>query len=61
VGIAVPATVAAAYTVSMPAPGAAPPSFTLTLTPKGGQVNDKCGTLSINQAAVKNAATTGCW
>ena len=61
VGIALPPKVAGAYTVTMPAPGGAPPSFTLTLAPTGGQVHDKCGTMSINQAGARTAAVAGCW
>ncbi len=59
VGIPVPAKVAAAYAVNMPAP--TPAGFTLTLTPTGGQVNEPCGTLSINQVGTKTAAKSGCW
>ncbi|MFT3756871.1 MAG: type IV pilin protein [Pseudoxanthomonas sp.] len=39
-------------------------TFTLTATPTGGQANDKCGTLSINQAGVKTNSTgtlADCW
>jgi type IV pilus assembly protein PilE len=61
VGVPVPTSVAAAYTRTMPAPGAVPPSFTVTLTPVGRQAADRCGALSINQAAVKTAAVSGCW
>lgn len=59
VGIAVPTKVAAAYTVTMPAP--TPAGFTLTLTPSGAQADEPCGTLSINQAGTKTAAKSGCW
>lgn len=61
VGIAVPANVAAAYTLSMPTPGTAPPSFTVTATPKADQAQEPCGTLSIDQAGQKTAARGGCW
>lgn len=61
VGVAVPANVDAAYTADLPTPGTSPPTFTLTLTPKGNQVGEACGTLSINHAGVKTAAKTGCW
>lgn len=43
-------------------------TFTLTATPKGGQLNDKCGNYTLTQAGVRGAkgATTGtlvteCW
>ena len=40
----------------------APPSFTLTSTPAYGQTNDRCGTLTYNQAGAKTATGTGiCW
>lgn len=61
VGVPVPANVQTAYTLAMPAPTASPPAFTITLTPASAQSADPCGTLSINQAAVKTAATSGCW
>ncbi|WP_218569500.1 type IV pilin protein [[Pseudomonas] boreopolis] len=39
-------------------------TFTITATPQGGQAQDKCGTLTLNQAGVKTPAETtvsGCW
>lgn len=38
-----------------------PPGFTVTATPKGTQVSDKCGTLTLNQAGAKGAQATSCW
>ncbi|MCL7945874.1 type IV pilin protein [Marinobacter sp. ATCH36] len=40
--------------------------FTLTATPAGGQTDDKCGTLTLNQAGAKTATKGGsavndCW
>ncbi|WP_446728529.1 type IV pilin protein [Pseudoalteromonas sp. G4] len=35
--------------------------FLLTAAPKGAQVGDKCGSLSINQQGVTSAALTSCW
>jgi len=40
--------------------------FTLTATPVGGQTDDKCGTLTLNQAGAKSAKKGGtdvpdCW
>ncbi len=61
VGVTMPSNVSAAYTASLPTPGTAPPSLTLTLTPSGGQASDSCGTLSINHSGNKTAAKTGCW
>jgi type IV pilus assembly protein PilE len=61
VGVALPSNVNAAYDAVMPTPGAAPPSFTLTLTPKANQTGEKCGEMSLNQAGAKTAAVAGCW
>ncbi len=61
VGVPVPSSTASNYTRSMPTPGTAPPSFTVTLTPTGNQASDRCGALSINQAGTKTAAVAGCW
>lgn len=60
-GLAIPSTVAAAYNITMPDPNGTPPTFTLTATPKSDQASEKCGTMSIDQAGSKTAATTGCW
>ncbi|MFY8352177.1 type IV pilin protein [Pseudoalteromonas sp. SSM20] len=35
--------------------------FSLTAAPKGAQVGDKCGSLSINQQGVTSAALASCW
>lgn len=64
--IPTPTRVSGAYTVAMPDPGTAPPSFTMTLTPTGNQTQDGCGTLTVNQAGTKtatknSAAVSGCW
>jgi type IV pilus assembly protein PilE len=59
VGVAQPANVTAAYTVTMPDPVGT--TFTVTATPKSGQSSEKCGTLTINQTGTKTAAVTGCW
>ena len=43
--------------------GRTPTTFTLAATPQGAQVNDSCGTLTVNQAGVQGAdgdADT-CW
>ncbi len=41
-------------------------SFTLTATPRGGQIADDCGTLALSHTGSKSAtkgtaAVTGCW
>ena len=60
--ITVPDPVSTHYTVTVTPelPANAPPRFTLTAAPRGGQVADRCGTLTLNQAGQKTPAT-GCW
>ena len=60
-GVTVPSHVEAAYTLAMPTPTAAPPAYTLTLSPKTQQAAERCGTLSINSTGTKTAAVSGCW
>ncbi|WP_334178257.1 type IV pilin protein [Pseudoxanthomonas sp.] len=36
-------------------------AFLLTATPQGSQADDRCGTLSIDQAGNRLPATDGCW
>lgn len=52
-------TLTSAYTVSFFIGTATVPSFTISATPLGSQVADKCGTLSINQLGTKTPTT--CW
>lgn len=35
--------------------------FSLTAAPKGAQVGDKCGSLSINQQGLTSASIASCW
>jgi len=60
-GVTVPGDISKAYTVTMTAelPANAPPRFTATATPVGGQADERCGTLTINSAGQK--APAGCW
>jgi type IV pilus assembly protein PilE len=61
-GASVPVNVQAVYAVSVAASAATPtqpPAFVAMATPTGGQAEDRCGTLTINQAGVKTPA--GCW
>lgn len=51
----------AAYTLTLQR---AQSTFTLTATPQGNQVKDKCGTLTLDQAGRKTpaeATVSGCW
>lgn len=62
IGIAAPANVATAYTLTLNVPaGATPPTFTLTAAPQGAQAREPCGTISLTHTGAKTAATTGCW
>ncbi|MBV6845533.1 MULTISPECIES: type IV pilin protein [Xanthomonas] len=36
-------------------------TFAIQAVPRGGQLKDKCGTLTIDQAARKTAAASDCW
>jgi type IV pilus assembly protein PilE len=36
-------------------------TYTVRATPKGGQLKDQCGTLTLDQAGAKSPATEGCW
>lgn len=36
-------------------------TFTITAAPSGTQAEDRCGTMSVNQAQVKTAAYNDCW
>jgi len=61
-GLTPPSNVSASYTVVVASPGTNPPSFTVTGTPIGGQVNDSCGTLGLASDGTKSASGTGsCW
>lgn len=55
----VPANVAANYNVTITVGTGVAPTFTATAAPIGGQVADKCGSLSIDQTGAKLPA--GCW
>ncbi len=36
-------------------------TFTLQAVPTGGQANDDCGTLTLNEQGSRGAAQAGCW
>ena len=63
INIPMPSSVNSFYTVTLNAVVGPPPTFTLTAAPLAGtdQVNEKCGTLTINQTGAKTAALTSCW
>ncbi|MDX1506346.1 MAG: type IV pilin protein [Spongiibacter sp.] len=65
-GVAVPAEIAAKYTITVAANNAAtPPTYTLSAAPaaSGGQTSDACGTLTLNSRGEKGhaAGATRCW
>jgi type IV pilus assembly protein PilE len=57
-----PSSVSSKYTVSINAPSATPPAFTITATPIGDQVSEACGTLTLSNTGAKTASGSGsCW
>jgi type IV pilus assembly protein PilE len=63
INIPQPSSVGSFYTVTLAVAAGPPPTFTLTAAPMAGtdQVNEKCGTLTINQTGAKTAALSSCW
>lgn len=60
--LSIPASVSAKYTISVAVDNTAtPPTFTVTAAPTAAQRDTLCGTLTLNQAAVKTPANTACW
>jgi len=59
--LAMPADLAARYTVAIAVVQGPPLTYTATATPIGAQVSDRCGAMTINQAGNKTAAQTRCW
>jgi type IV pilus assembly protein PilE len=59
--LALPADLAARYTVAIAVVPGPPLTYTATATPIGAQAGDRCGALTINQAGNKTAAQTRCW
>jgi type IV pilus assembly protein PilE len=62
-GLAIPASVATFYAVTIATDNAnPPPTFTVTATPQADHSGDRCGTLTITQNGVKGHSGTGrCW
>jgi type IV pilus assembly protein PilE len=58
-GITVPSTLAAKYSVALVADNDAAPRYTITATAIGHQAADKCPLLSIDNAG--NRTPSGCW
>lgn len=60
-GVTVPSSVSSAYTITFTIANSttAPSTFTLTAAPVGSQANDKCATLTVDQAGIK--APANCW
>lgn len=52
---------AARYAVAINVVAGPPLAYTVTATPIGPQLHDRCGALTINQAGNKTAADTRCW
>lgn len=61
-GLTLPSSVSAYYTVLSLDVTTGPMGFTLTLRPTGSQQADSCGDLTINQSGTKSASGSGtCW
>ena len=58
-GTSVPADVTSKYTITVAAPDASPPTFSLTATPVGAQARDRCGTLTLD--SLGNRTPDTCW
>jgi len=58
-GVATPQSIAGKYAVSMTAPAAVPPTFTITAAPQGAQALEGCGTLSLTSSGQRLPAH--CW
>jgi type IV pilus assembly protein PilE len=63
INIPQPASVVAAYDVTLAVVTGPPPTFLLTAAPKSGtdQTLERCGTLTIDQTGAKTASLTSCW
>ena len=61
VGIAQPANVTAAYTVTIPPMASGAPNFRVVATPTSDQALEKCGRLEIDNTGAKTAALSSCW
>jgi type IV pilus assembly protein PilE len=57
----VPPEIANRYNVVIVANAGPPATFTVTATPMGTQLNDRCGALAVDQAGARTAAATRCW
>jgi len=61
IGLPVPDHVGSSYTLTLAVAPGPPPTYTVTASPTAGQAYETCGTLSIDQAGAKTAATGSCW
>ncbi len=59
--VAVPADLAARYTIAIAAVAGPPAAFQVTATPIGTQATDRCGLLTIDQAGNRTAVSNRCW
>lgn len=58
-GLALPRSLTGKYTVSMSAPAAVPPTFTISAAPQGAQTTERCGTLTLDSAGQRSPSS--CW
>ena len=63
VAIPTPASVSAAYDLTLAMADGPPPTFLISAAPKAGsdQVLERCGALSIDQTGARTAALGNCW
>lgn len=58
-GLALPRSLTGKYAVSMSAPAAVPPTFTVSAAPQGAQTTERCGTLTLDSAGQRSPSS--CW
>lgn len=58
-GLALPRSLTGKYVVSMSAPAAVPPTFTVSAAPQGAQTTERCGTLTLDSAGQRSPSS--CW
>jgi type IV pilus assembly protein PilE len=59
--MATPTEVATRYNIEIAVNAGPPLTYTVTASPTGPQLKDRCGPLTIDQAGNKTAAATRCW
>lgn len=62
-GLTMPAAVSPYYEINLASDNVArPPTFSVSAAPRGAQLADQCGTMTVNQRGEKSSSGTGrCW